>query len=309
MRQFLGALSLGALLLLSSGPARAQGPTEFSGMATFGPQSLLVVSDAKADSPASRLGILSLAAPRPWMHPVTVDDWKGEPPNDLEACCPVPGSADEFLLAESGWWKGRFGRVFRVKLFHDPAQGWKGTVLSTCTPFAAPQDGSTPSADQVEGIAATTDSSGRLVVLLGRRGGAGSSGKLVWGHLDEAGFTALGEKDYSLEGFVPGGRSCGDLQLLEQGGAWKVLSVAASDPGDRGPFRSAVCEVGTLRTRGGGPVRFEPAPPRALWRLDGLKVEALAPTPSGIEDSTFCVGTDDEVYGGLWRPLPADPDR
>jgi hypothetical protein len=33
-------------------------------------------------------------------------------------------------------------------------------------------------------------------------------------------------------------------------------------------------------------------------------VEALAPAPPCLEGATFCIGTDDEDYGGIFRPLP-----
>lgn len=290
-------------LLLLTQPAAAQsGPTEYSGMARFGEQALLVVSDAKADSPASRVGVLTVAGGRPFMQAVTVDDWQGDAPNDLEACCPVPGTSDEFFLAESGWWKGRYGRVFRLRLSHDPARGWVGTVLSRFRPFPAPADGSTDSAEQVEGLAAFPTDAGPVIVL-GARGGKGQPSRLVWGRQAGTEFQKLGEQEFSLEELVPGARSCADLQLVSKPEGWQVLTVAATDPGDLGPFRSAVVLVGMLRSRGSSVWLVTGGTP-VLAELDGLKVEALAPTPKGIEGSTFCIGTDDEVYGGLWRPLP-----
>lgn len=297
-------------LLLLARPAHAQsGPTEYSGMASFGERGLLVVSDTKADSAAPRLGVLTLVHKRPVMLGLAVDDWKGDPPNDLEACCPVPGSEDEFYLAESGWWKGRYGRVFRVKLSHDPARGWVGSVVSTFQPFPAPTGGSTASAEQVEGLSAFPTEAGPLLVL-GLRGGKGQPSRLVWGRPTAGGFQKLGEHAFSLEAFVPGGRSCAELLLVPHWGEgrspdfWGVYSVAASDPGDLGPFRSAVVRIGRI-----GGDRFEVSNPELYWRLDGLKVEALAPTPRSLEGSTLCIGTDDEAYGGIWRPLPNELDR
>jgi|GEM_PF-4849979 len=38
------------------------------------------------------------------------------------------------------------------------------------------------------------------------------------------------------------------------------------------------------------------------WRLDGLKVEVLA-GPAAIPGSVLSIATDDEHYGGVWRPL------
>lgn len=306
MRRFLSFLVLGAWLAFTAAPALAQGPAEFSGMARFGPHRLLVVSDAKADSSEARLGILSLAGKTPRMLPVEVEDWGDGRASDLEACCPVPGTDDEFLLAESGWWKGHGGRLFRMKLTHHPDRGWTGQVLSVCRPLPMPAGGSTPSALQIEGIGAIRDPQGRLFVVLGLRGGPEGPGSLVWGHLDQEAFTLAGQRDFSTHSEISDSRSCADLQLLEEGGSFRVLTVAATDPDDRGPFRSAVLEVGRFTPRANG-FDFQKTANRVLWRLEGLKVEALAPTPEVLEGSQFCVGTDDEFYGGIFRPLPALP--
>lgn len=306
MRRYLSFLALGAWLAFAAAPALAQGPVEFSGMARFGRHGLLVVSDAKADSSKARLGILSLAGKSPRMLPVEVEDWGDGRASDLESCCPVPGTDDEFLLAESGWWKGRGGRLFRVKLVHHPDRGWTGRVLSVCQPFPLPSEGSTPSPLQVEGIGALLDSRGCLFVVLGLRGGPEGPGSLVWGTWEQEAFVRSGQCDFSTHVEVPTSRSCADLQLVPEGDAFRVLTVAATDPSDQGPFRSAILEIGHFVPRGGS-FTFQKAQNRVLWWLEGLKVEALAPTPAALEGSQFCIGTDDEVYGGIFRPLPALP--
>lgn len=306
MRRNLTFLALGAWLAFAAAPALAQGPAEFSGMARFGPHRLLVISDAKADSPEARLGILSLAGKSPRMLPVEVEDWGDGRASDLEACCPVPGTDDEFLLAESGWWKGRGGRLFRVKLAHHPDRGWTGRLLSVCQPLPVPAEGSTPSPLQVEGIGAVVDPQGRLFVVLGLRGGPEGPGSLIWGTWDQEAFVQAGQCDVSTHAEVATSRSCADLQLVPEGDAYRVLTVASTDPSDQGPFRSAIVEVGRFLPRAEG-FAFQKSPNRVLWRLEGLKVEALAPTPEALEGSQFCIGTDDESYGGIFRPLPALP--
>jgi len=306
VRSFLTFLALGAWLAFAATPALAQGPAEFSGMARFGAHRLLVISDAKADSPEARLGILSLEGKAPRMLPVEVEDWGDGRASDLEACCPVPGTDDEFLLAESGWWKGRGGRLFRMKLVHHPDRGWTGQVLSVCRPLPVPSDGSTPSALQIEGMGAILDPQGRLFVVLGLRGGPEGPGSLLWGTLDQETFLLAGKRDFSAHAEVPKSRSCADLQLVEEGDAFRVLTVVSTDPSDRGPFRSAVLDVGFFVPQADG-FAFRHAPNRVLWRLEGLKVEALAPTPEALEGSQFCIGTDDESFGGIFRPLPALP--
>ena len=93
-------------------------------------------------------------------------------------------------------------------------------------------------------------------------------------------------------------RTCADLFLDTQNRVW---SVCAHDPGDDGPFRTGVYLAGSLAD---GRIRFT-RPDALAYSLDGLKVEALG--PCGVKDSPLCIATDDESYGGAWRPLPQKP--
>ena len=77
----------------------------------------------------------------------------------------------------------------------------------------------------------------------------------------------------------------------------------ADDP-DNGPFRSVVHRIG--RVGGGRPVLD--AKPEVLAVLDGVKVESLAVRERDGRRELF-IGTDDENYGGILRPLPASAGR
>jgi len=155
-------------------------------------------------------------------------------------------------------------------------------------------------------MSAILDPRGQVVVVLGLRGGPEGPGSLIWGTLEQETFILTGQRDVSAHAEVPKSRSCADLQLVQEGDAFRVLTVAATDPSDRGPFRSAVLEVGRFVPRTDG-FSFQKDANRVLWRLEGLKVEALAPTPDALEGSQFCIGTDDESFGGIFRPLPELP--
>jgi hypothetical protein len=75
--------------------------------------------------------------------------------------------------------------------------------------------------------------------------------------------------------------------------------------GDSGPFRSVIYRVGKFDPSVSYPVQYE-MNQDMVWYLDGLKVEALGPPV--VAGSVLTFATDDENYGGLWRPLPpADP--
>ncbi|MGE0490043.1 MAG: hypothetical protein AB7S38_12625 [Vulcanimicrobiota bacterium] len=126
----------------------------------------------------------------------------------------------------------------------------------------------------------------------GAGGGNGQPGELIWGPLalDPMRFgptqvRALDLGDHRL-------RACSDL-LWHRG---ELLCVASYDPGNLGPFQSFVYSLGK---------RDWQVDPQRLWVLDGLKVEALA--PCSLPGSELCVGTDDEDYQGIWRPLGERP--
>jgi hypothetical protein len=83
-----------------------------------------------------------------------------------------------------------------------------------------------------------------------------------------------------------------------------VLWIATTqDASDAGPFRSTVYRYGPFdQTQaysymGGSAVMCG----EAKWTLDGFKIEALgAPVIAG---SVLSFATDDEGFGGIWRPL------
>jgi hypothetical protein len=102
---------------------------------------------------------------------------------------------------------------------------------------------------------------------------------------------------------VLGERDCSDLHLEAKDGGWAVWSVATRDEGDAGPFHSAVYRAGKFVVED-GKVRFvREEAPADVYHLHGLKVEALAAAPKCVSKSAFAIGTDDESYGGIWRPL------
>jgi hypothetical protein len=149
-----------------------------------------------------------------------------------------------------------------------------------------------------------------LLIVLGLRGGTFPYEPpiLHWGHSD----LAAGMLDFQdggglpLEHFTSSNmktRGCSDLYLDPAGVLWVA---GADDIGDAGPFRSTIW-------------RFGPFMPDRLsffdhyfyidqinhgslqWTMDGIKIEALAaPVLNG---SVLSYATDDENYGGIWRPL------
>jgi hypothetical protein len=159
-------------------------------------------------------------------------------------------------------------------------------------------------------------------VLIGLRGGPGRAAQ-VWTGVLDAGARAVRPYDDPVtlhppdSGWRDGAnlRGCADL-LAEPGpepGSYVLLSVATDDPGDSGPFRSVVYEAADVRN---GQVTARD-PGRALAVVEGFKVEALAGGLTMLDPAAhspprgahvlYTIATDDEGYGGVWRPLLAPP--
>jgi hypothetical protein len=273
----------------------------------------LVVHDTKAGRPGPRLGWLR-AGPPPRYRPLEVPDWGDPdgPASDLEAVCAIPGRPGELLAAESGHRDGRYGRIFQLRL--DLRSG-AGVEVRRALRFPVFADNTEAGeGESFEGLACAALDADRVLVILGERGGSAAfpTGVLRWGTLD----LARGELDFGEAGragvrvaapasFADGRpvRAIGDLHLDPDGGLW---AAATEDPGDAGPFRSAIYRVATVDPRAEPPVRPSPDP-RPVWVLDGFKVEALSAPPVTVRGSVLAVGTEDEKLGGAWRALAPAP--
>ncbi|NUO09118.1 MAG: hypothetical protein HUU08_10630 [Candidatus Brocadia sp.] len=279
----------------------------------------LVVSDLKYPrDKGPRIGILTVTDEAGAVYsPVTVNDWldstgKETEPNDLEACCAIPGRPNEYLLAESGYHENKYGRIFRMLLTKDNTNGFKAKVLSSFKIYNSELDekGSSYPCNQVEGIACF-QAFGKIIFVYSERGGKGKKdvpklSKLLWGEINftvsPPAFKKLGEDNLVTKSIL-NDRDSTDLFLKSEGGRIDIYSVATTDPGNIGPFKSVFYKAGSfvLGTEKEG-IHFEREPgPKVIYSMDGLKVEAIATTT--VAKSLFCIGTDDEYFGGIWRPL------
>jgi hypothetical protein len=101
----------------------------------------------------------------------------------------------------------------------------------------------------------------------------------------------------------PVARAVSDLYLDAAGNLW---TASAFDPdADSGPFVSAVWAAAFVNADDETPVT-DAGLATDSWLLEGLKIEALSSpcTPGGV----LSFATDDEGYGGIWRPLGAPTD-
>ncbi len=310
-----------AALLIFKKNSLSESNTEISGLVKIRPNGYLFVRDWKSGSHSGpRLAYLELSDAGLLIEDMEIDGLSGtDQPNDLESICSIPDGDDEYLVVESGYDRGKFGRILRIRVSEEQATR-RAHLLGTFHPIP-PHDSwkdlSTPSADQVEGIGCVLDQSNRLWILLGKRGGKGVPAHLIWGEVKDfkslrPRFVLTGEQ--LLDQNPLGDRSIGDIYLEPlQTGTWRVWTVATVDEGNQGPFRSMIYSPGQFYLTASKGAFFSVNRHSDSWMIEGLKVEGIASPPARIPSSAMAVGTDDEDYKGVWRPLPkhqlADNDR
>lgn len=200
--------------------------------------------------------------------------WPGTAPQDVEAVDAVPGRPGRYALVTSGG----AGRVFDVT----------GTTLRVVRNFTLPT-GRT----QVEGLALTTIGT-RTVAVWGNRGSSTQPGRLFAATFDVGAgtFGAVARGPVTVPYPTTSVRHISDTEVI----AGRIVVSSASDPGNNGPFASAIYDVGTV-TYSGGRARLGLVAPRSLATYDGHKVEGI-----GCAGSSGLLGTDDENLGGFVAP-------
>ncbi|GAA4524876.1 hypothetical protein [Amycolatopsis samaneae] len=204
-------------------------------------------------------------------------EWSGETPVDLEAVAAVPGRPGEYVALASA------GKGFHLRL-----DGPRARVLATF-PLPAGKPGA-----NYEGFALKSGAGGLLAVWADR----GQDGRPAT--LSAAGFD-LATRSFGKPAFVDfrapypttDVRHTSDVAIT---GDDRILVSSASDPGDDGPFDSAVYAVGKLGA--GGTIELA-APPVRIGTFPGHKIEALT-CLSPVCDRVL-YGTDDEARGGRVR--------
>jgi len=291
---------------LAAGSAGAEKIPAASGMAPIDDNSFLVVHDKKGHkSSGGRVGVIETAPGQNVSYVKMKVDWspvsddEEQKANDLESVCALPGKPHEFLTAESGYRKDEFGRIFHLRLNRNDSKG----SVSVIGKIMLPAD-----TVNIEGMACLALEDGKFMIVLGERGrhnaadeNQNHNGKLRWGTLDLASGKLIleGDRDVLVESVQwsnpANRRDISDLYVDEIGVLW---GAAAEDPGNAGPFRSVLYRIGPSMDvlKEGKPVAV-----KVIKQFDGLKVEALSEAPE--ERGTFSIMTDDEDYGGIWRPV------
>ncbi|MFE0021292.1 hypothetical protein [Amycolatopsis sp. NPDC059021] len=203
--------------------------------------------------------------------------WSGEVPVDLEAVEAVPGRAGEYIALAS---KG--------KGFHFKLEGGTARVLKT---FPLPEG---KSGDNYEGFALKSVS-GKLFAVWADRGQDSRPATLYSAAFDLAtlSFGKPASVEFRVSYPTANVRHASDVEITEDN---RVLVSSASDPGDDGPFDSAVYAAGTLGADGAITLAGSPA---RIGDFPGHKIEAL--TCLSVSCDQVLYGTDDEAHGGWVR--------
>lgn len=248
-----------------------------SGLAPAG-QQWVAISDAKKAG-ETRVALLTPGAGG------TVESrplrWIGREPVDLEAISAIPGTSGRFVAVTSR------GEWFAVRLDH-------GAVRVTDT-------GKLPGGaaiKELEGFS-LAPVGGRLLAVWGNRGSNTEPGRLFWTEWNARAGGASGTVQ-SVQIRMPWPRKdvrhVSDLRLEPDG---RLLVSSASDPGNEGPFASAVWEAGRFERAATGFIWRPLASPVALLRDGprGHKIEAIAVDAEG----KLVVASDDEDLGSAIR--------
>jgi len=209
------------------------------------------------------------------------DTWVTEP-FDLEGLCRVPGT-DTFIAMPS-----KAGVAYHIKIV--PA-AWGGEEIKLIKEFSMPELGMS----EVEGVTVGSIG-GQTILVWTARGKAATPGRIAYASLDLTTYTVGVPKvvEFSVPWpNTPYLRHISDVALLDSGA---LLVTSCSDPGDYGPFASALYLGGQFFADADGNVQFQVnSEPITLRRFKGHKVEAVTILEAA---SAMAFGTDDEEFGG-----------
>ena len=204
-------------------------------------------------------------------------DWSG-PPVDIEA---LFVHRDDIFAASSA------GTLYRLALSVDE------TSVSTIDSvyFGAMITGDFEAAfiHEINGI---------WILVVASRGNDSTPSTIAWKRVSYPSLSILGATETSTFSApfptVSNVRHVSDLRVDIDG---NLFVCSSSDPGDNGPFSSAVFHVGSFFMDGVNPALGMMDSPREVYRSDSHKIEAICMTPN--DSLGMVVGADDENLGGF----------
>lgn len=293
-----GLVAAVALMALAEKKSQPDGLPACSGLVGWGPERYIVSHDLKAGEAGPRFGLVHTAGH--FRYQPLESDWTavGEPANDLESLAPLAGSPGFFLAAESGYFRGQYGRFYMLE-----AQDGPPARLKVLRRYALPKGMD----QEIEGLATRRLSAECWLVFLGGRGGkAEEPGRLFWGVLENGNLTWPKEGLAGVEIQLPRrlgpyARALSDMYLDDQHYLW---ISSCSSPGQLGPNRSLIFQAGVVSADVKQPFR-RTVEAQPVWWVDGCKIEGLSHCSRPGYGPAYV--TDDDELGGIWRAVPANP--
>ena len=199
-------------------------------------------------------------------------NWPGTDPKDLESLARVPGTTNRYVTCTSG----RTCKVFDLS----------GTTITVRRSLTLPVGG-----NENEALVLSRMPNGSTVALWADRGSGSTPGALHAAVLNLSTWKFGRSTTAKVSVPWPTGpvRHVSDAAVVDG----HIVVTSASDPGNNGPFDSAVYDVGTL-SLSQSRAAFDLHAPTELGRFSGHKIEGLACAASGAD----LVGSDDENLGG-----------
>ena len=211
-------------------------------------------------------------------------------PSDMESACRLP-DGQGFLLCESGQ-EGDEDR----RIFHGVLEENRLTIKSfTRWPVKI---------KNVEGteVCRVGDQN---YFLYAERAESQPATQLRWATFDLEGwkFGEFSQVEFKCPDPVgQGARPIVGIDIDDDG---LIYIVAAHDPdSDDGPYRSTAWKIGRITAPSKGNAQVQLEKPQRIGTFDGLKAECISVRTTEAGKKEVFIGTDDEHYGGILRPLP-----
>tara|TARA_B000000475_G_scaffold161673_1_gene130239 strand:+ start:692 stop:1543 length:852 start_codon:yes stop_codon:yes gene_type:complete len=198
-------------------------------------------------------------------------------PYDLEALYRIPGYKNKFITMEST------GKAY---LFYIDPFNFRIEVVHT---FTLP---GLSNKMNLEGFAIFNSAQGQIF-LYGDRGSNKRNSTLITALYDPSNHNIYEVNKFEIELPIPkkSKRNIADLTIDINGGVW---TSATSDPGNNGPFKTAIYQIGQMNNTGTFDFNH-PSLLNPLMVIENQKVEAMI-----FDNGDLILMTDNENYGATY---------
>jgi len=253
-----------------------------SGMALVAQQSntasFLIVHDSKKPGQGRLATITTTGRGQPRYLPL---NWPDQSlPTDLEGLTAIPGQSNSSFMASTS-----AGKVYHLRF------DASSKMVRLLKVFDLPH---VPQGSELEGFS-VQELNNQLLAVWAHRGAGLEAAVVYWGLLNPNTYQITQTESTRLKVPWPVSTNVRHVSDLKVDPAGVLFIAAATDPGDDGPFQSAVYVAGVFDVDDTGVTLRQNSQLVSLSRFDAHKVEGLELVPG--EAGGLIVGTDDENRG------------